>query len=319
MVVLPLLLAVQGATVTLDPAATRGTWEGWGTSLCWMGKMFGDRDDLADLFFTTKTVKLGDETLPGLGLNIVRYNAGACSWSEVEGRRMVVGKTIQPFRQMEGFWLDPTKGEAGWDWNVDANQRAMMLRAKRRGANRFELFSNAPMWWMCANDNPSGAAVATQDNLRKDQYDNFAIYLAAVAKRSKERWGVTFTTVDPFNEPVSKWWDANCKQEGCHFSAQAQMDLLPRLRRELDRRGLQRLPIAASDETYVTHAIQTWNAFGAETKALVRQVNVHGYEGEKSPRESLREVVGDRPLWLSEHGENDATGLSLARAVVALS
>lgn len=315
---IPALLALQSSTIGIDPSAHQGKWEGWGTSLCWMGKAYGDRDDLADLLFTTKTVEVAGKRLPGLGMNIVRYNAGACSWNEVDGRKMVVGKTIQPFRQMEGFWLDPASADPNsksWDWSLDAKQRAMMLKAKERGADRFELFSNAPMWWMCANDNPSGAADPTHDNLRKDQFDNFAIYLATVAQQAKKRWGVSFTTVDPFNEPLSRWWDENCKQEGCHFSLPAQIDLLPRLRRELDRRGLRKLPIAASDETHVTDAITAWKGYDDATRALVSQINVHGYEGDKSPRTGLRQTVADRKLWMSEHGEGDGSGLSLARAM----
>lgn len=308
---LPLLLHLQPSTITIDPRATQGRWEGWGTSLCWMGKMFGDRDDVADLLFSMKTVDIIGDHLPGLGMNIVRYNAGACSDDEVDGRKMVVSKTILPFRQMEGFWKHP--GENGWDWSVDANQRAMLLKAKARGANRFELFSNSPMWWMCANDNPSGAADASQDNLRGDQADAFAVYLAEVAVHAKRNWGVTFTTVEPFNEPLSHWWDANCKQEGCHFSVQAQVDMLPRLRSALDARGLRRMPIAASDETHVSHAIQAWKGYPANVRRLLSQVNVHGYEGEKAPRAELRTELGQQKLWLSEHGEADPSGLEMAR------
>ena len=37
-------------------------------------KAFGDRDDIADAMFTTGSTIIGDETVPGLGLNVVRYN-----------------------------------------------------------------------------------------------------------------------------------------------------------------------------------------------------------------------------------------------------
>ena len=37
-------------------------------------KAFGDRDDIADAMFTMESTTIGDETVPGLGLNIVRYN-----------------------------------------------------------------------------------------------------------------------------------------------------------------------------------------------------------------------------------------------------
>ena len=105
-VVAPLVGAPGSATVRAleidpTPAETPRTWEGWGTSLCWWAKIFGQRDDLADLFFTTREVKLGNEALPGLGFTVARYNAGACSSAEVDGRRMVVSKTIRPFRQID--------------------------------------------------------------------------------------------------------------------------------------------------------------------------------------------------------------------------
>ena len=318
---MPLLLALFLSTQTscvVDPEARRGVWEGWGTSLCWMGKVFGDRNDLADLLFTTKTVEIAGERLPGLGMNVVRYNAGACSWNAIGGRRMVVSKTILPYRQMEGFWHDGKNEDPdskSWDWSVDRAQRTMLLKAKARGADRFELFSNAPMWWMCANDNPSGAANPSVDNLDEGHRGRFAVYLATIARRARERWGVSFTTIEPFNEPFSRWWNENGKQEGCHFSPGSQAALLPLLRSELDRRGLRDLRIAASDETSITQAIQTWSAFGAATRASIAQVNVHGYEGDASPRAQLRESIDDKPLWLSEHGEDDATGLSLAHAI----
>ena len=215
----------------VKPSMVQGTWEAWGCSLCWWTKVFGDRDDLADLLFTTKTVAINGHDLPGLGMNLARYNAGACSWNEIDGRKMVVSKTIQPYRQMEGFWLDSKNADpdsASWSWSADAKQRSMLLKARDRGADYFELFSNSPMWWMCANDNPSGAGA--DDNLRRGQEKNHAVYLAAIAKRAKQDWGLTFTTVEPFNESVSNWWTADSKQEGCHFAPKGQAVLLPLLR-----------------------------------------------------------------------------------------
>ncbi len=314
-----IMYALQTSEVVLAADRLGAPWQGWGTSLCWMGKVFGQREDLADALFTTKVVEIGSDVLPGLGMNIVRYNAGACTWNLVGDRKMQKSKIILPYRQIEAFWNDPSKPDPesdGWDWSRDINQREMMLKAKRRGADRFELFSNAPVWWMCKNDNPSGAAVASADNLRPDQYQAFATYLAEIAKRSKKHWGVTFTSVDPFNEPLSWWWDANCKQEGCHFSVAAQNQLLPLLREALDHRGLKSLPLAVSDETHVSHAIQAWKGLSQNVKNLVSQINVHGYEGVESPRKQLRKAVGHLPIWLSEHGENDVSGITMAKSLI---
>ncbi len=311
----------QGGTlrVVLDPAKRQGTWEGWGVSLAWWAGVLGDRDDIADALFTTRSVTVDATALPGLGLNIVRYNAGACSWNEIDGRRMVKSKIIFRYRQMEGFWLDgknPDPDSPSWDWSVDEKQRAMLGKAKERGVDKFELFSNSPMWWMTKNDNPSGGPKPTDDNLAPEQERNFAIYLAAVARRSADQWGVPFTTVSPFNEPVSHWWSADCKQEGCHVSAPAQARILKLVREELDRRDLKTLPIAASEETHYDHAIRTWESFDKETRALIGQVNVHGYQegnGDRGKLHRITHLEGGKPLWNSEYGDGDPTGLNMAR------
>ncbi|MFD0895737.1 hypothetical protein KBB96_02050 [Luteolibacter ambystomatis] len=310
--------SAETGSVMIDPAARQGTWQGWGISLAWWAGVFGDRDDLADALFTTKPVKLGPDLIPGLGLTFARYNAGACGWNDVDGRKMVVSKIIQRYRQMEGFWLDgknPDPNSKSWNWDVDAKQRLMLTKARERGVKQFELFSNSPMWWMTKNDNPSGGPKPTDDNLATEHERNFAIYLATIAKRANEQWGITFTSVAPFNEPRSDWWFADCKQEGCHVSAPAQARLLPLVREELDRRDLKSLPITASEETYYDHAIETWKSFSPEVKKLVSHVNVHGYQEAKGDRAELHRIaaVDGKVVWNSEYGDGDPHGLNMAR------
>lgn len=310
---------VETTKVAIDPAARQGTWNGWGVSLAWWAAVFGDDKDLADALFTTKPVRINNTLLPGLGMNIVRYNAGACGWREIDGRSMAVSKIILRYRQMEGFWLDDQSSDPdsdSWDWSVDAKQRNMLTLARDRGITHFELFSNSPMWWMTRNNNPSGGPKPSDDNLAPEHERNHAIYLATIAHRAADQWGIHFTTVSPFNEPRSDWWFADCKQEGCHFSVEAQARSLPLLREELDKRGLQKLPIAASEETYYDHAVETWERFDEKTRALIGQVNVHGYQEAKGDRAKLHKLVhaeSGKPLWNSEYGDGDASGLNMAR------
>jgi galactan endo-1,6-beta-galactosidase len=302
----------------LDPGNTQGKWDGWGTSLCWFAKVFGDRDDLADVLFTTNLVTLDDQSLPGLGLNIVRYNAGACSTNAVGGRSMVLSRAVPRWKQIEGFWLHPQSEDpqsTSWDWSVDANQRALLQKARDRGADRFELFSNSPMWWMCGNFNPSGAAQATDDNLPPENYEKFAVYLATIAQYAREHWGVSFTSVEPFNEPISAYWSASGRQEGCHFSHASQAAVIKLLRAELNERGLHGLAIAASDENQYDEAVDTWRRFDDSTRALVDQINVHGYQGEKGRRQELSQITRGKRLWNSEYGNGEPDGLDLARDV----
>ena len=305
------------ATIAVNPGTTYGAWEGWGTSLAWWANVFGARDDFADLFFTTKSVPYGGRTLPGLGLNIARYNLGACSWNTVNGESMVESPNIPAFKQIEGFWQDwrnEDPASSAWDWTADANQRAMLVKATQRGAVS-ELFANSPMWWMCSNHNPSGAANGG-NNLQTWNYRQHAAHLAAVAARARSDWGVSFATVDPFNEPASTWWTATGKQEGCHMDPSVQAAVLPHLRAELDKRGLTGIRIAASDETNYDTARATWSSFGSSTKALVAQVNVHGYQGAGGRRDLLHTDVvtaSGKKLWNSETGDSDGTGLTMAR------
>jgi galactan endo-1,6-beta-galactosidase len=317
----PDVLPPVTSSVKIDPTATLGVWVGGGTSLAWWAKDFGHRDDIADWLFTTGTVQINGNTLPGLGMTIARYNAGACSSAEIDGRRMVVSRSILPFRQLDTFWLDGRDRDpasASWDWSADANQRGMLQKARDRGANRFELFFNSPPWWMCVNDNPSGGPKGNAENLRADMRESFAYYIATIARRAADHWGLAFTSVATFNEPSSDYWFANGKQEGAHFSPRSQAEILPLVRAALDRQGLATLALSASDETSYDHAVNAWRIYPPEVRAIVAQVNVHGYQGLNGNRAALRAEAAIRdgkPIWNSEHGDRDADGLHMARVL----
>ena len=315
-------LAAADTTTTINPATKWGTWDGWGTSLAWWAKKFGTRDDLADIFFATKSTTLGGTSLPGLGLNIVRYNAGACTWNSVNGESMVVSPKMIASRQVEGYWTDWNSSDpasASWKWSADADQRAMMAKAKARGATRFELFSNSPLWWMCRNHNPSGSDDGRSDNLQSWNVANHAVYLATIAKYAKDHWGVAFTTVEPFNEPVSGWWNGKTgTQEGCHFDGASQGPVITALRKELDGRGLGSTAVAASDENTYDLAVSTFKGLGAAALAGVGQVNVHGYQKGSGHRDTLYALASGagKRLWNTEYGEGDATGKSLVSNLI---
>jgi galactan endo-1,6-beta-galactosidase len=305
-------------TTTPVPTTNWGTWEGWGTSLAWWGKAFGNRNDLADIMFTRNTVAFGGANLPGLGLNIVRYNAGACSTNSINGESMVVSPNMMRSRQIDGYWLDWNSSDpasASWNWFVDSAQRNLMWKARDRGANIFELFSNSPMWWMCVNHNPSGGADGNADNLQSWNRQQHAVYMATIAKYAHDNWGVDFDYVDPFNEPIANWWTATGTQEGCHFNVATQSIVIDHLRAELDARGLSWMPITASDESLYDQAVSTWNGLTASAKGKITKVNVHGYQYENGRRDSVYNAVSaaGKKLWNSEYGESDATGMRLAR------
>ncbi|KAH6610888.1 hypothetical protein Trco_000908 [Trichoderma cornu-damae] len=300
-------------TLSLDPKSNWGTWEGWGVSLAWWAKAFGNRDDLADVFFTRNNQVINGQNLPGLGFNIVRYNAGASSFNTYNGASMVVSSDMKPSRQIEGYWLDWASSDpssSSWNWTVDSNQRAMLQKAKARGANIFELFSNSPMWWMCYNHNPSGNGLL--ENLQSWNYQNHTVYLATIAQYAKQNWGIDFQSVEAFNEPFSPWGLVSGTQEGCHFGVSTMATVINYLHGELARRGLSSF-IAASDENSYDVAVLDWVGIGSSAQNLVTRINVHGYQGSGGRRDALYTLANQagKRLWNSEYGDDDASGKSM--------
>jgi galactan endo-1,6-beta-galactosidase len=317
-------------TVKADAATTLvGTWEGWGTSLCWWANAFGDREDIADLLFTMKdTVTLEGQTsgLPALGFNIARYNIGGSSKNVIDDSgteiAMKESPNMPPFKFIESFWLDWSSNDTSsksWNWDADANQRKMLDLAIQRDVDITEAFSNSPPWWMNNNHATAGGEDGLKDNLQDWNHGQFALYMATVVKQAKESWGINFTYVEPFNEPMCSWWQYPGGQEGCHFDVDTQKDVVLKLRSKLDLFGLQDVAIASSDENSNTQTLATLDAMStdAAVMAAIGKINTHGYGNRESDRAPLKALVGkvEKKFWDSEYGEKDATGLSLAQAV----
>uniref|UniRef100_A0AAV1VMF7 Endo-beta-1,6-galactanase-like domain-containing protein n=1 Tax=Peronospora matthiolae TaxID=2874970 RepID=A0AAV1VMF7_9STRA len=321
-------------TVTVDAKTTLlENWEGWGTSLCWWANVFGDREDVADLFFTHKdvvTLTGGSPSLPGLGLNIVRYNIGGSGKTTFDSAGTKVAMNESPkmpaFKFIETFWVDWASNVStskSWDWTADAKQRQMLKLALKRGVDVTEAFSNAPPWWMNYNHATAGGADGKKDNLQSWNHDTFALYLATVVKEASEKWGVSFTYVEPFNEPSSPWWTFPGGQEGCHFALSTQNSVLLHLREHLNRFGLKNVVIATSDENSPPLALSTLTFMSASPNVMATfgKVNTHGYEGlspyrgkDRGPLKTLITKSGKK-LWDSEYGEADGSGLKMAESI----
>ncbi|MBC7660500.1 MAG: beta-1,6-galactanase [Chitinophagaceae bacterium] len=305
--------------ITIDARSDDGQWQGWGTSLAWWASTLGDRDDLADIFFTTKTTRFDNRDLPGLGFNIARFNAGASSnVAAANGERMVASKKLDPSRKIEGFWNDwnsEDPNSSSWNWNADPKQVAMLKKAKDRGANHLELFSNSPMWWMLYNHNPSGWG--GNENLQPWNYQKHAVYLATIAKHAKDSWGINFESVEPFNEPTANWWTDFNNQEGCHFDPETMTTIIGYESQELANRGLNAM-VTASDENLYDEAVTTYRIFDQSTRSKLGRINVHGYQELKGRRDLLYSMAKEtnKPIWNSEYGEGDPAGLRMAKNIL---
>ncbi|CAK0801822.1 unnamed protein product [Prorocentrum cordatum] len=335
--------AFQGWKSEPGPAGTeaelllrhpRVHWQGWGCSLAWCGKALGGSEGAeawADLLFTLHDVgverlwpdpKFADQcpqgTIPGLGLNVVRYNVGGVG--RVEEPDQLGERRSEKSRgwhsEIEGFL--PTRG-GEFDWDRDEAQRKFLQLAVDRGADEVELFANAPMWWMSSSKSSFGGSLESPGD--------FAAYLAEVTAHARSGWHLPVKSVAPFNEPSAGWWKFPHDQEGCNIPADQQGRLLLRLRDELDSRGLGDVVVAASDENRPDTAERTWKKLKTgPAHGCVGRINVHSYDGlepwseAKHPgvRASLRRLVArdGLPLWMSEFGSGSKGGLETARTIL---
>jgi O-glycosyl hydrolase len=289
-------LARADHLVFVDPGSVIVThFEGWGTSLCWWANVVGgysNREAYADLAFSQ------------LKLNIVRYNIGG-------GENPGLNNSM-PFRaRMEGF--EPTNGV--WNWNADANQRWMLRAAIARGADHVEAFANSPPWWMTVSGSVTGSSDGSSNNLRNDCERAFAAYLATVVSNLSVLDHVRFDTVTPMNEPSAAWWTYGGKQEGCHISADQQARLVRLLRSELDARGQTKTGVVASEENTETGTIDSLKCYDANALSSVARLTTHTYSTNHTTRLGAWAASWNKPLWVSEYGHGDSTGMLMARRI----
>ncbi len=301
----PAAPAAAATTIAVDPAEVyQANWQGWGTSLAWWANVVGgwsatNRNAIVDQVYGAS----------GLGMNIARYNIGGSAPNE-PGMRS--GAAVQSYLNENGTY----------DWTKDANQRTILQAAKDRGANLFEAFSNSPPWWMTNSGRTSGAS-GCGNNLKADQYDAFAAYLAEVTKHFRDSWGTTFATVSPVNEPDGTWWCLGGGQEGSAWSEAQQASIVTKLGEQLDSRGLTLTGVSAPDSNGVTAAKNAISSFDSTARSHLEQVNTHSYNssGEASLRDTT--VGFGKHLWMSEYGccngshdhNSIGDGLSLAHRI----
>lgn len=299
--------------VRINPADRQQTIEGWGVSLCWWANMCGkwSEDKVNTLvYFMTSPDKLN--------WNLFRYNiGGGDDPSHIDGNNGHMCKGKGKRAEMEGF---KASAEADYDWSADSAQRRVMLKIKaQRSDAQFEAFSNSPPYWMTYSGCSAGNFNGNDDNLKPENYGLFCDYLVDVCKHYKDRYGLEFKTLAPFNEPVTNYWYYLGSQEGCHFSASSQIKLLRILHPKLEASGLNTV-ISASDETSVgtSHSVLSEYIKAGDVLSKLGQWNTHTYSATPKNRGDLADLVSSTklPFWMSESGsggEGLAGNLSMAQ------
>lgn len=295
-------------TAIVDPSVQYQAWQGWGTSLAWWAKVVGGYPEP----IRSEYIEKAFDPVKGLGLNIVRYNIGG-------GENPL---HLSPNPQFLGFrnavpGFEPSPGV--WDWTADANQRWVLQAAIKKGVNQIEAFSNSPPWWMTVSGSVTGGQGGT-DNLRPDQDAAFADYLTEVTKHFRDAWGITFRDLEPLNEPSGGWrfGGSGSAQEGCHVDRPHQNLVVKATAAALARKGLStrgKTTATASDEPSIGDGDKTFGFYDADALRGLSKINVHSYGGGDRTQLSNFAVSHGKDLWLSEDGDGDASGLSMARNI----
>ena len=287
--------AATNSPARINPRAVLvKSFDGWGTSLCWWAHVLGgstNREAGADLAFKR------------LQLNIVRYNIGGGEDPAYPGR-------MEPRARMPGF--EPRPGD--WDWNADASQRWFLRAAVARGVSRVVAFANSPPYWMTVSGSVTGATNGAQNNLRVDCEQAFAEYLVTVVRHLTDLDGVQFDLLTPMNEPGSDWWRFGGRQEGAHMSPDQQSRLINLMGPLLRQNGLS-TGLEASEDNDEQGTVNAVKAYPASTRRELALIASHSYSA-NAPA-GLRDLARslDRPLWISEYGDGEKSGLKLARRI----
>ncbi len=321
---------VPAGEIAVNPQIHYQTLEGWGTSMCWWGNIIGswgdqdfngngkpDREEIAELAFSPEY----------LNLNIVRYNVGGgdkpdTSIKRVEG--LVPGWTVDMTGKSDGtadfnaaeFYGKKTEemNDAGQLWMLEQANKWRKETAEQNGTENDiinEVFSNSPPYYMTKSGSSTGG-VNAESNLKTDQYDNFAMYMARAAKwidnDLKKKFGTSVDYIEPMNEPDTNYWgNGSTKQEGCVFKpGTEQSNMLLAMERALKAEefgdSLNGIEITSTDETALKNAINSFQKLSAEAKNSMTTIGAHTYSGNDDERHTLRKLAKayDKELWMSE-------------------
>jgi len=289
----------------IDPEVRYQEIVGWGGSLCWWANIIGGYSD-------NDVLKICDWiTDPdGLNMNIFRFNIGGGDNPEHHHMRGDGG-------DMPGYKVS---ADSPYDWSRDANQRKItqqliQSRINQTGVNDIilEAFSNSPPWWMTRSACSAGSVEGDVTNLRSDMFDDFADYLTEVTRYYHDSLGITFSTLEPFNEPYSTWWKALGGQEGCYFGQADQERMIRELHASLEAKDmLGYCRITAMDSNTLDECYNGVIAYKAEGDILPKldKINAHSYFSSGSARAQLAYFSQNNKirLWQSESGPLSMNG-----------
>lgn len=207
-----------------DFKSPQQTIHSFGASDCWRTQYIGKnwpiekRNQIADLLFCSEFDQWGNPK--GIGLSLWRFNIG--SGSHEAGDE---GGVASLWRRTECF-LDKN---SNWDWSKQEGQQWMMQAARKRGVPYILGFSITAPYFMTKNGMARASENTPNANLRDDQYDDYAAFMAEVSTHLKLDY------LSPINEPQWEWIGSG--QEGMQATNAECSKLIVSLDEELKKRA----------------------------------------------------------------------------------
>jgi len=217
------------ATVRIDTSICYQTIQDFGASDCWTTEFIGDyysnteKTKAAKWLFSQQMDKNGNPE--GIGLSCWRVNIGA--GSATQGSDSNIEEEIH---RTECF----LNSDGTYDWTRCDGQQWFMRQAKEYGVEHFLFFSNSPPIYYTKNGKANANNQNITCNLKATFYDEFAEFLATVAKHFADE-GYNVTHIDPVNEPQYDWKSG---QEGSPWENSDIAKLAKQLDKSIANRGL---------------------------------------------------------------------------------
>jgi hypothetical protein len=292
---------LNAQTTTLFPIQKKQTVKGWGVSLSWWANLVGgmpkeDQDALTSIVV--------DE----LKYNVFRFNIGGG-----ENPNCTKGDHMRKDGGKMPGYRDVQRDNEGWDIvNVTNDARQIKVLDKIANYSKTpiftEMFSTSPPWWMtkseCAAGNVDGS-----ENIKPEFIDDFADYLTATTSKlmsTHPKWNII--SIEPFNEPASKWWKKGGQQEGCSFTPSTEAQVLWRLWQRQQFYKIDNIGLTATDCSEVPETLSQLTAMKTNNPNEyngLKKVNTHSYEGNATQKSALANFVktnGNKEIWQSETG-----------------
>lgn len=204
-------------------ASPRQTIHSFGASDCWRVQYIGKnwpiekRNQIADLLFSSEFDSWGNPK--GIGLSMWRFNIGSGSHEAGDN-----GGVASQWRRTECF----LEKEGDWNWDKQEGQRWMLQAARERGVRYSLGFSITAPYFMTKNGMARASEKTPYANIREDQFDDYAAFLAEVSTHLKLDY------LSPINEPQWEWVGSG--QEGMQATNEECSRLIHLLDKELKRR-----------------------------------------------------------------------------------